>query len=247
MGWLGGNSKDYQFHMFSASHAAVLAILVLGSLILYFNRGKLNMVKWRKAEVGIAISLIVMELAYHIWLAVHGIWYVSDSIPVELCSISLILSILLLLTRKKFIYEILLFTGLLGASQALLTPVLFYDFPHFRFFHFFYTHLMMIWVPLYFTWIKGYRPTIWSVVKMFVFLNVLLPIIMFINNLVDGNYMFLARKPSTASLLDVLGPYPYYILSMEGLLIILSLIVWLLFREKTGRKKSNHSDLSFRK
>lgn len=233
MGWLGGSNKEYQFHMFSASHVVILAILLLVSLAIYFNRGNLKREKWRKAEVGIAISLIVIELAYNFWMAVHGIWRVSESIPVELCNISLILSILLLLTRKKFIYEILLFTGLLGASQALITPLLFYDFPHFRFFHFFYTHLMMIWVPLYFTWAKGYRPTIWSVVKLFVFLNVLMPIIMYINKLVDGNYMFLTQKPSTASLLDVLGPYPYYIFSMEGLLIILSLVVWVVFRDRT--------------
>jgi hypothetical integral membrane protein (TIGR02206 family) len=91
-------------------------------------------------------------------------------------------------------------------------------------------------VPLYFTWVKGYRPTILSVVKLFVFLNVLMPVIMFINKLVDGNYMFLSHKPDSASLLDVLGPYPWYILSMEGLLISLSLIVWLIFREKTAKK-----------
>jgi hypothetical integral membrane protein (TIGR02206 family) len=137
-----------------------------------------------------------------------------------------------LLTRKKVIYEILLFTALLGASQAVFTPLLNFDFPHFRFFHFFYTHLMMIWVVFYFTWVQGYRPTIWSVVKLFAFLNVLLPIIMLINKAVDGNYMFLSHKPNSASLLSLLGPYPWYILSMEFLLITLSLIVWLIFRKR---------------
>nr|WP_251549214.1 YwaF family protein [Neobacillus muris] len=54
------------------------------------------------------------------------------------------------MTKKKLYYEILLFTALLGASQTIITPVLHYDFPHFRFFHFFLTHLIMIWVPLVF-------------------------------------------------------------------------------------------------
>lgn len=60
---------------------------------------------------------------------------------------------------------------------------------------------------------------------------------MFINKQVDGNYLFLSHKPDNASLLDVLGPYPWYILSMEGLLITLSLLVWFIFRKKG--KKSN--------
>jgi hypothetical integral membrane protein (TIGR02206 family) len=232
LGWFGGNAKEYDFVMFSGSHFVIIAILFVVSTAIFVFRDKLMVKKWRRAEIRIALSLILIESCYHIWMYVNGMWDVSHAIPLELCSISLILSVILLLTRKMMIYEILLFTALLGASQALFTPLLNFDFPHFRFFHFFYTHLMMIWVVLYFTWVHGYRPTILSVVKLFVFLNVLMPVIMLINKAVDGNYMFLSHKPKSPSLLDLLGPYPWYILSMEFLLITLSLIVWLIFREK---------------
>lgn len=238
MDWFGRSNKNYDFEMYSVSHFVIIAILLIVVIAIFLYREKMKTKKWRGIEIGAAISLILMETTYHSWMLVNGSWNVSHAIPLELCSISLILTVLLLLTKKKVIYEILLFTALLGASQAIFTPLLNYDFPHFRFFHFFYTHLMSIWVPLYFTWVKGYRPTIWSVVKLFIFLNVLMPIIMFINHLVGGNYMFLSHKPESASLLDVLGPYPRYILSLEGLLIILSLIVWSIFRNKTGKKKN---------
>ncbi|WHY79458.1 TIGR02206 family membrane protein [Neobacillus sp. WH10] len=234
--WFGRSYKNYDFQMFSISHFVVISIFILVSILIFLFRDKLKAEEWRYAEIGVAISLILMETTYHLWMLLNGSWHVSHAIPLELCSISLILTVILLLTRKKLIYEILLFTSLLGASQALLTPLLHYDFPHFRFFHFFYTHLMIIWVPLYFTWAKGYRPSIWSVLKLFIFLNVLMPVIIVINKLVDGNYMFLSHKPRSASLLDFLGPYPWYILSLEGLLISLSLIVWLLFREKAVNK-----------
>jgi hypothetical integral membrane protein (TIGR02206 family) len=232
MDWFGGSYKQFDFEMFSISHFVIIALLFLGSVLIYITRNKLKDSKWRKAEVVVGISLLTIEITYHIWMAVNDMWDVRHAIPLELCSISLILSVLLLLTRKKIVYEILLFTALLGASQAIFTPLLNFDFPHFRFFHFFYTHLMDIWVVFYFTWVVGYRPTIWSVVKLFVFLNVLMPIIMLINKAVEGNYMFLSHKPKSPSLLDLLGPYPWYILSMEFLLISLSLIVWLIFRKK---------------
>ncbi|SDL97545.1 TIGR02206 family membrane protein [Bacillus sp. OK048] len=232
MGWFGGKYEEYDFEMFSDSHFIIIALLFVVSVAIFKFRKNLKGKKWRFTEIGIAISLILIESSYHFWMYVNGMWDVSHAIPLELCSISLILSVILLLTRKRIIYEILLFTALLGASQALFTPLLNFDFPHFRFFHFFYTHLMMIWVVLYFTWIHGYRPTIVSVVKLFVFLNVLMPVIMLINKAVDGNYMFLSHKPKSPSLLDLLGPYPWYILSMEFLLITLSLIVWLIFRDK---------------
>jgi hypothetical integral membrane protein (TIGR02206 family) len=232
MGWFGGSFKKYDFEMYTVSHFVIIALLFLGSFLIFIYRDKLKDKKWRKVEVAVGISLFVIEVTYHIWMTINGMWDVSHAIPLELCSVSLILSVLLLLTRKTIIYEILLFTALLGASQALFTPLLNFDFPHFRFFHFFYTHLMMIWVVFYFTWVIGYRPTIWSVVKLFVFLNVLMPFIMFINKTVNGNYMFLSHKPNSASLLNLLGPYPWYIVSMEFLLITLSLIVWLIFRKK---------------
>lgn len=214
----------------------MISLLFLGSLGIFLQREKMKGQRWRQVEVGIAISLIVMEVGYHLWMFTNGIWNASFSLPLELCSLSLILTVILLLTKNKYVYEILLFTALLGATQALLTPLLHHDFPHFRYFHFFYTHLMMIWVAFYFTWAKGYKPSILSVIRLFFYLNVLMPLVMLINKLVSGNYMFLSHKPTTASLLDFLGPYPWYILSLEGLLIILSLIVWLIFR---GKKEKN--------
>jgi hypothetical integral membrane protein (TIGR02206 family) len=235
--WFGGSYKEYDFEMFSVSHFVIIALLFVISVGVFLKKEQLKQGNCRKIEIAAAISLIIFELTYHIWMMVNGNWKVSHAIPLELCSISLFLTVFLLLTGKKIIYEILLFTALLGASQAIFTPLLNFDFPHFRYFHFFYTHLMMIWTVLYFTWVKGYRPTIWSVVKLFVFLNVMMPIIMFINKLVDGNYMFLSHKPKSPSLLDVLGPYPFYILSMEGLVISLSLLVWLIFREKNEIKR----------
>mgnify|MGYP001954186647 CR=1 FL=1 len=236
MGRFGRSYKEYDFEMFSLSHFVIMGIFILIAISIFLFRDKLAAGEWRKTEIGFAISLILIDLTYHLWMVVNGSWNVSHSLPLELCNISLVLTVLLLLTRQKLIYEVLLFTALLGASQAIITPSLNYDFPHFRFFHFFYTHIMITWVTLYFTWAKGYRPTIWSVVKLMFFLNILMPIIILINKLVNGNYMFLSKKPDRWSLLDVLGPYPWYILSLEGLSITLSLIVWLVFREKDKHK-----------
>ncbi|HEY9576408.1 MAG TPA: TIGR02206 family membrane protein, partial [Pseudobacillus sp.] len=70
--------------------------------------------------------------------------------------------------------------------------------------------------------------------KTMVFLNLLVPVISFVNQLTDGNYLYLHHKPETASLLDFLGPYPWYILSLEAVAFTLSLLVWLLFRKRAS-------------
>ncbi|MBM7691066.1 putative integral membrane protein (TIGR02206 family) [Peribacillus deserti] len=234
MDWLEASNEKYTFEAFSISHITVILLLFTISGFIFLYRTKLGQSGLRKTEWVTALSLLAAEIGFHLWMIQNGIWTASQSLPLELCSISLFLTVALLITRCYVFYELLLFTSLLGASQALFTPVLIFDFPHFRFFHFFYTHLIIIWVPLYFTWVFGYRPTLSSVIKVFLFLNTLLPIVMGVNRLVMGNYMFLSHKPESTSLLDSLGPYPWYILSLEGLLAALSLIVWILFRERTA-------------
>ena len=63
-------------------------------------------------------------------------------------------------------------------------------------------------------------------------LNVLLPFLFAINLLVEGNYMFLREKPKGGSLLDFLGPYPWYILVLEFVAFIIFSSLWLLFKKK---------------
>jgi hypothetical integral membrane protein (TIGR02206 family) len=240
MGWFGHSHKSYNFELFSESHLMIIAIFVLTSFFIFLNRKKLKDPKWRRAEIGAAFSLIWIEIMNHIWMFAHGVWKAGRSLPLELCNIALLLCIILLLTRKKIFFELLFFIALLGASQAIITPALTYDFPHFRFIHFFYAHLMVVWVTLYFTWAKGYYPTFQSFIKLMVFINLMLPVILYVNKQADGNYWFLRHKPKSPSLFDVLGPYPWYIISLESVLIVISLIAWLILRkwEKSYEERS---------
>ncbi len=179
----------------------------------------------------------MMESLYHIWLIHIGKWNVKDSLPLELCSVSLILTVLLLFTRNRMLYNFVFFLGIGGALQAILTPVLDLSFPHFRFIHFFYTHTFLILVPLYFTWVHGFYPTFRAAIQTMIFLNCLLPFILVVNFLVNGNYMFLHEKPEGGSLLDFLGDYPWYIGSLEVVVFVNCLLLWLIFRERMEKKE----------
>ncbi len=240
MKWFELSNKPFYFHMFSASHFVILTIFLFISIVIFKYREKLTDDKWRKVELGVIFSLILIEITNHVWMYINGVWRIDHSMPLELCNIGLVLCVILVMTRKKLIFELLFFIALLGATQAIITPALTYDFPHFRFFHFFYTHMIVVWVTLYFTWAKGYFPTFTSVIKLLTFINLLLPLILFVNKKYGGNYWFLRHKPKSPSFFDVLGPYPWYIFSLESILIIFSLMVWLLVRngEKNQGERS---------
>lgn len=220
--------------MFSLAHWGAIAVLITFILLLFITR-----TRWTESEKNIlsmerlfGLSLLVIDILYHVWLVQSDRWELSNSLPLELCSISLLLTIVLLWTGNRLAYQFVFYAGIGGALQAMLTPVLDMDFPHFRYFHFFYTHAGIILTALYFTWVKGYRPTFKGVLITLLALNILLPFIFWINYLFEGNYMFLQRKPSGGSLLDFLGPYPWYILSLEVVAFLIFIFLWFLFKKK---------------
>lgn len=228
------NLLDNRFVMFSLAHWGAIAVLITFILLLFITR-----TRWTESEKNIlsmerlfGLSLLVIDILYHVWLVQSDRWELSNSLPLELCSISLLLTIVLLWTGNRLVYQFVFYAGIGGALQAMLTPVLDMDFPHFRYFHFFYTHAGIILTALYFTWVKGYRPTFKGVLTTLLALNILLPFIFWINYLFEGNYMFLQRKPSGGSLLDFLGPYPWYILSLEIVAFLIFIFLWFLFKKK---------------
>ncbi|MCP8970796.1 TIGR02206 family membrane protein [Ectobacillus sp. SYSU M60031] len=214
------------------SHWAAIAAGVIGSwLIFHYRRQWRSMTLYRWEQV-CGFLLLAAEGGYHAWLVSNGFWSVDHALPLELCSLSILLSAVLLLTGNRFLYDLVFFIGIAGALQAVLTPVLSFGFPHFRYLHFFFVHLMIIWTSLYFTWVKGYRPTLRALWRTMLVLNMLLPVVWLVNWMTDGNYMFLMRKPSSQSLLDWLGPHPWYMLSLEFVAAGMFFVLWLLFREK---------------
>jgi hypothetical integral membrane protein (TIGR02206 family) len=227
-----GNSGP-SFEMFSTVHLMAVAMLVFIILLLFISKRKLSIQPNNLViERIFAVSLLTIDVLYHVWLINTGRWNISDSLPLELCSISLLVTIILLWTGNKYLIDFVFFAGIGGAIQAIATPDLDLSFPHFRFFHFFYTHIGIIVTAIYFTWIKGYRPTFKGIIKTMIALNILLPIIFIVNTFSDGNYMFLKMKPMNGSLLDFLGPYPWYILSLEAVAFFIFILLWLLFRKR---------------
>jgi len=49
------------------------------------------------------------------------------------------------------------------------------------------------------------------------------------NRLLGANYLYMMKKPEHASLLDVLGPHPWYLVWIEGIMILSFLVLYLPF------------------
>ncbi|AWP26810.1 TIGR02206 family membrane protein [Paenibacillus sp. Cedars] len=219
------------FAAFSTEHWIAIVILIALAALLYLFRSVIvsttalqKTVKW-----SLLAALSLPEASLHLWYVLTGIWDPATSLPLELCSLTLFLSIAILLTDERRLYPLVYFAGIGGALQAILTPNLDYPIPHFRFFHFFTVHTAIILTALYMTWVRGYRPTWKSIGWTMVFLNVSAVLVGLVNWAVGSNYMFLMRKPETASLLDLLGPHPLYIMVEEFIALVLFILMYVVF------------------
>jgi conserved hypothetical integral membrane protein TIGR02206 len=185
----------------------------------------------------LAALLLLFDIALHVWYFAADQWDPSWTLPLHLCSLTLILSFIMLWTKSYRLFEFNYFAGIGGALQALLTPAaILSGYPHFTFFYFFVAHGGIIVSSLFMIAAYGYRPRLSSVWRTMLWLNVLLIPIGIVNYATGGNYMFIARKPAYPSLLDLLGPWPWYIVSLEGVALIMCLILYLPFAIRPKRE-----------
>lgn len=224
-------NTDIHFTMWDFTH--LLTIILIGFAIVCLFVFRNNLKKYRNTlRITIGVTLLLSRLTLDAWYIFTGNWDVRSSLPLELCSIASILAGIMLLMKNRFLFEILYFIGIGGALQAIITPELYFGFPQFRYIQFFLDHALLIIAPLLMIALFHYTITFKSLVKAFITINVIAAIVFPINLLLDANYMFLSHKPSSASLLDLLGPYPIYFISLEFIVIAMFLILYIPFTIK---------------
>jgi hypothetical integral membrane protein (TIGR02206 family) len=83
----------------------------------------------------------------------------------------------------------------------------------------------------------GFCTTWQSVKRVAIYGNLYFLFVFILNKIIGSNYLFIAHKPETASLLDVLPPWPYYILIIELLAAFFILLFYAPFAIKDRKKK----------
>jgi hypothetical integral membrane protein (TIGR02206 family) len=238
-------AKDYTgdpFQLFGPGHLIALAVIVLINLSLLWLRKSENQKLKDGVRYAIAGMLVISEGSWHIWNIAIGEWTIQAHLPFHLCSVLVWASLIMLLTRNYKIYEFVYFLGIAGASQALLTPEAgIYGFPHYRVFQTITAHGAIVTGAIFMTVVEGYRPH-WSSFKtVFIWTNIYMLVVTGINVLIGSNYLYTIHKPPTASLLDVLGPWPWYLISVELVALVLCLLLylpWIIIDHKAARQQA---------
>lgn len=228
-----------QFVAFGPSNLAMIAVfVVVAAALVTAGRRYRGTPGQRRLSTTLALVFAVFLVSVEIYWLLP--WQATSkySLPLQLCDLAGIAAVWALGTHSPTAFALTYFWGLTLTSQAFISPELGGpDFPSLQFLSFFGLHSMVVWAAIYLTWGVGLRPD-WSSYRVAVLVTVSWGVVMFVFNQVAGtNYGFLMTKPTVASLLDVLGPWPWYLLSE----LVLGALVWALLTWPWVRQRAPHT------
>ena len=179
----------------------------------------------------LAATLIVNEIGGWIYRAVtvqSFRFFVQNHLPLHICGVALFVVVFALLRRNQILYEIGYFWGIVGTLNAVITPQLAVDFPHYRFFQYFIAHGGIVTSVLFATWGMRMRPTFKGLLRSFLLANLYMVGIAGVNLLLKSNYMFICEPPHTKSPF-FFAPWPWYIPILDGVAFVLFFFVYFPF------------------
>jgi hypothetical integral membrane protein (TIGR02206 family) len=219
---------DYTgFQPFSISHLIPIIFFVV-STILWIRVAR----NWNEERQFQSAFLFSLSLAFAVLLWMFhkkytGKFDIREDLPFHLCDILTLVIPVALYYRSRWFFAVLYFWVLAGTLQAVITPDLKQPFPHFMYFRYWWIHCGMISLVIFclatFRWQIYFR----DIKNAMIGANVYLVFSVGINLITDGNYFFVMRKPDAVTLLDFLGPWPWYLITAQLVMLVSFLIYYL--------------------
>ncbi len=228
--------------LFGPIHSALLiAVGVIAATLVSVLRhwpSTSGVVRWT-----LGISLASNELIWWCFRYSHEGLRIPNNLPLQLCDVTLWAAVLACIFMKKTIVEFTYFAGTAGAGMALLTPDLWSPWPSYPAIYFFVAHggIVIVAVVLVFGRIAPLgRNALW---RAFGLLLIYASLVGLFDKVFRADYMYLCAKPRNASLLDMLGPWPIYLIASAAVTLALFFLLWLPTRNVATRSTIGFSNI----
>jgi hypothetical integral membrane protein (TIGR02206 family) len=222
--------------LLAAEHVgAVIAIVVVGTALVVAARRRPG--PWIRV---LAVVLVVDEVSWWVFLATGGgePGQRAQPLPLQLCDVAILIAAAALWTRSQLLAEVSYFWGLAGTLQAVVTPDLPQHFPSFPYFQYYVAHGGVVIAALVLVVGLRLHPRRFAVVKVAGLTIAYAAVVGVVDALTGADYMYLRAKPPGPTLLDLLGPWPVYMLSAAVIGFVLFAILDSPFRLSQGSAKA---------
>lgn len=197
-----------EFHVWGPTHLWPLAVLAAG-LAVVVAVGRRATQRFNRIFAAVIVAVTVpLQIAQ----LLPGEWDLDTSLPLQLCDWAWVFAAHALWTGSRLSATVTCLWGLTLTTQAVILPDLASDFPEPRYLMFWAMHLLIVWAAVHV--VVGMRvvPT-WREYATTVTITASWVASMLIVNAALGtNYGYLNRKPDRGSILDLMGPWPQYLM-----------------------------------
>ncbi|WP_452219575.1 YwaF family protein [Lacinutrix salivirga] len=227
---LASNSLLSKVSIGSLEHLLPIGIaLVFAIVFINYSKNKWNASQQVKGFIYLSYFVSLSVVVFHLYSIGKGTYSLSTDLPLYLCSFLALIIPVFAHYRTYWMFEILLFWIIAGTSQGVITPDISEGFPGLDYLRYWIVHLGLLIIIFYAVFVFKMTPKFKSVFKSFLALQVYMLGLFVVNYVLDANYSYLNKKPSSASVLDHLGDWPTYILIVEIFLIPYFLIIYFPF------------------
>jgi hypothetical integral membrane protein (TIGR02206 family) len=212
--------------LFSPEHIAAIAVTGVAAPALALLARRLASRHATALARVLALLMLAAFVGEQVTYVARGEWRAQVNLPLQLSDAVTIVAIAALWRpRPGLLTELVWFWGLTATLQAVLTPDIADTFPDVLYFTYFVTHGGAIVAACLLVLGLRHVPRRRAALRVYG-LTAAFAVLAAAGNLATGgNYMFLRHKPASGSVLDPLGPWPWYVLgaALLGLAMLLVL------------------------
>ncbi len=212
--------------LFSAAHVGAIAATALAALLLAMAARRADERAATRLARALAILILAGFVAEHAAYLARGTWTARVNLPLQLSDAVTLVAIAALWTpRAGLPAELVYFWALSASLQAVLTPDLGDTFPDVLYFTYFVVHAGAIAAAGLLVFGLRHMPRRGAVWRVYAATMAFAALASLGCLVTGGNYMFLRRKPASGSILDLFGPWPWYIVGAAVLGLALLLVL----------------------
>ncbi len=218
--------------LYSLEH--ILYLLVCFAAVFLFIRCRRSIALHRDTVGKVLLGILLFQqifLLYGWYLLVSDV-LLKEALPLELCRVSSLLTIVFLITKDKRFMDVIFYFSIY-ALCSLFYPKNVYHFLHVNGLSYMINHLMTVLIPIFGAIAYSWQPTWKAFRRAAVAFTVYLPIVIVVNHLTGGNYFYLVDRPFWNGMDARLFTALAYAVTIGGFALVTWLIQAILTRQKT--------------
>lgn len=214
--------------LLAPEHAGALLVIALATAMLVWSARR-RPGRWLRV---FALVLLADEMSWWVYLAAGGgePGQRAQPLPLQLCDVAILIAGAALWTRRQVLVEVTYFWALAGTIQALLTPDLPQHFPSYPYLQYYVAHGGVVAAALVLVVGLRQHPRPWAAARVAGLTISYAAFVGVVDAVTGADYMFLRSKPPSPTPLDLLGPWPVYLLGAALIGVVLFAVLDAPFR-----------------